>query len=348
MTSALVLAADATENATETGLADACGPEPSNLCENVFDWTDVRWLATSADDVMPFVKVIIILTVGWMAQRIVRRFIRRIVQGLQADAVQRSLSSLRKRTPRAFQSTSQHVTLRRAQRAETIGAILRSASTVIIFIFVFFACLGQFSFDLGPFIAGTAIATAALGFGAQNIVRDFLAGFFIVVEDQYGVGDVIDTGTASGTVESVSLRVTRMRSTDGTLWHVPNGEMKKVGNMSQTWSRALVELRVMPLTDIPKAIEVVTRVADDLWQDVAYAGLMTAEPEIWAPDAIDADGILIKVAIKTRPKEQWRIARTLRSRIKAAFDAEGIRIATSLPDAYPDAKVLQQPDESDG
>jgi moderate conductance mechanosensitive channel len=123
-----------------------------------------------------------------------------------------------------------------------------------------------------------------------------------------------------------------VRSSNGTLWHVPNGSIQGVGNMSQTWSRALVEFRVTLDTNISHAIEVMNRVAEDLVRDSAYAGLVTSEPEIWAPDEIDSDGILLKVLIKTRPLEQWRVGRTLRSRIKSAFDQEGIRVATLLPE----------------
>jgi small-conductance mechanosensitive channel len=312
--------------------AAACSDHGSNLCKwsfNLFSNAEVSgWI----DDFAPLIRIVMILALGWLVQRMVRRVIKRIVQGLQADAVQRGLSSLRRRAPKALLNTTETATVRRAQRAETIGAILRSVTTIIILIITLLACVNQLDVNLAPFIAGTAIATAALGFGAQNIVRDFLAGFFIVVEDQYGVGDVIDTGKISGVVEGVSLRTTRVRSSNGTLWHIPNGSMQNVGNMSQTWSRALVEFRVTLDTEISHAIDVMNRVAEDLCRDSAYAGLVTSEPEIWAPDAIDTDGILLKVLIKTRPMEQWRVSRTLRSRIKAAYDAEGIRIATMLPE----------------
>lgn len=310
--------------------ARACADHTSNLCKWTFNLTKQKSTAQFIGDFAPLIKIAIILLLGWIAQRIMRRFTKRLVQGLQADAVQRGISSLRRRTPKAFLNTTETATVRRAQRAETIGAILRSAGTVVIFLVTFLACVRQLQLDLAPFIAGTAIATAALGFGAQNIVRDFLAGFFIVVEDQYGVGDVIDTGKVSGTVEAVSLRTTRVRSSNGTLWHVPNGSMSNVGNMSQTWSRAVVEYRVTLDTDVSHAIEVMNRVAEELCRDSAYAALVTSEPEIWAPDAIDSDGILLKVLIKTRPMEQWRVSRTLRSRIKSAFDQEGIRVATML------------------
>lgn len=316
----------------------ACSDNGSLLCQWAFDLTNNHDVGRYVDKFAPVIKIAIILLVGWLLHRVARRFIKRIVRSLQADAVQKGISRIRSKTPRAFLNTTETATVRRAQRAETIGAILRSATTLVIAIVTVLACVQQLHLDLRPFIAGTAIATAALGFGAQHIVRDFLAGFFIVVEDQYGVGDVIDTGKVvdknkvSGVVEGVSLRTTRIRSSDGTLWHVPNGSMQHVGNMSQTWSRAVVNFRVTLDTDIDHAVSVMERVADELSKDSVYSGLITSEPEIWAPDEIDTDGILLKIALKTRPLEQWRVARAMRSRIKVAFDTEGIRIATMLPE----------------
>ena len=285
------------------------------------------------DAVITLIRIVVILFGAWVLQRLIRLFIKRSIRGLQGERGQRSLRLLRKGTPRALMNTSETSSLRRVQRAETIGGLLRSVSTVIVFVIAAFAVIGQLSLDLGPFVAGTAVATAALGFGAQNIVRDFLAGFFIVVEDQYGVGDVIalDEKT-SGTVEGVSLRITRLRNADGTLWHVPNGEIKKVGNKSQTWSRAVVEFRVSLSTDISAAIHIMKDIADDMWHDSAYAGVITDEPAVWAPDSIDAEGILLKIAVKVRPLEQWHISRTLRSRIKTGFDNAGIKVASPNPD----------------
>lgn len=324
-----VFAATSTASARDQACPDG---HTSNLCKWTYNISNNHDLAQWVDKLSPLIKIMVIVAVGWLIQRLVRRLIKQFVKSLQHDAVQRGISRLRKRAPKALLNTTETATVRRAQRAETIGAILRSASTVVIGIITLLACIRQLDIDLAPFIAGTAIATAALGFGAQNIVRDFLAGFFIVVEDQYGVGDVIDTSKVSGVVEGVSLRTTRIRASDGTLWHVPNGSMQHVGNLSQTWSRAVVEYRVTLDTEINHAIEVMNRVAEELVKDSAYAGLVTSEPEIWAPEQVDTDGILLKVAIKTRPLEQWRVARTLRSRIKSAFDREEIRIATQLPE----------------
>lgn len=299
-------------------------------------WPD--WAPAWADETT---NIVIIAIVAWLVQRLIRRFIKRVVVGLQGDIAQRRLSNIRRRTPRALLNTGKHATVRRAQRAETIGSLLRSISAVIITVIAAFAIIKQFdaaASAVRPLITSATVLTAVIGFGAQNIVRDFLAGVFIVVEDQYGVGDVIDVGRASGTVEFVSLRITSMRDADGRLWHVPNGEIKSVGNLSQQWSRALLEFRLDLDTDIPTAIRLMKRTADEMWQDTAYSGIIIEEPEIWGPEKVDAGGILIKVAVKTRPLEQWQVSRTLRSRLKRAFDEAEIKIATAEPPAETTSK----------
>lgn len=290
-------------------------------------------------------RIAIIVLTAVLLNWLIRRVIKRSVRSLQGDTVQRGLKLLRKKTPNIFLETDESITLRRAQRAETIGVILRSAAAVVIFLVAFFSIMGVMHVRLAPLVAGTTVLTAVLGFGAQNIVRDFLAGFFIVVEDQYGVGDYIDVGSASGTVESVSLRITRLRNADGTLWQIPNGEIKKVGNKSQKWSRALVEFRVNLNTDTDRVEEIAKRVATDIQQDPVFGSAVVDEPEIWGPDAVDGDGMLYKIAIKTRPLEQWRISRAIRTRIKAAFDAEGIRIASAMPDIYGRSEPIPTTDE---
>lgn len=306
---------------------EICQEHGSAICRAAWRAWEDEDIAKALDVASVPLKIIGILIVGWFVHRLVRRFIRRTVQGLQGERLQKGLHRIRKRTPRVLLSTDQHVSLRRVQRATTIGALLRSASTVVIAITTAFLVLNQLTVDLAPFVAGTAIATAALGFGAQNIVRDFLAGFFIVVEDQYGVGDFIDLGESRGIVESVSLRITRIRGSDGTLWHVPNGEIKRVGNKSQAWARAVVELRVDPAVAIDDAMETIMTAARTLREDPAFSGSITEEPEIWGPEDVTGDGTLFKLAVRTKPLEQWRVSRALRIHVKEAFDREGYKFA---------------------
>jgi small conductance mechanosensitive channel len=172
--------------------------------------------------------------------------------------------------------------------------------------------------------AGAGIIGVALGFGSQSLVKDFLSGLFILIEDQFGVGDIVTLdGETSGTVEAVSLRTTRLRAVDGTVWHVPNGEIRRVGNQSQHWSRALIDVLVAYETDLDHAQAVIASVAHEIAlgdKDVLD------EPEVWGVEALGANGVMIRLVVKTRPSQQYRVSRELRARLKAAFEREGIEI----------------------
>jgi small-conductance mechanosensitive channel len=194
----------------------------------------------------------------------------------------------------------------------------------VIYTVATFMILGEIGINLGPLIAGAGIIGVALGFGSQSLVKDFLSGVFILVEDQFGVGDIVDLdGQTSGTVDAVSLRTTRLRSVDGTLWHVPNGEIRRVGNKSQHWSRALIDIEVAYDTDLDHAEAVIARVADEIATGDAD---VIEQPEVWGVEQLGANGIVIRLVVKTRPSEQFRVSRELRRRIKAVFEEEGIEI----------------------
>jgi len=168
----------------------------------------------------------------------------------------------------------------------------------------------------------------ALGFGAQSLIRDFIAGVFILVEDQFGVGDWVDLGEVTGAVEAVTLRATRIRSVDGTVWHVSNGQIQRAGNMSQHWSRALLDVQIALDSDIDRARAAMQRVADELWREDRA---IIEEPEVWGVQSLGPSGITIRLVAKTKPLEQWRITRLLRERIKAELDHVGIDVPPPTP-----------------
>jgi small conductance mechanosensitive channel len=180
--------------------------------------------------------------------------------------------------------------------------------------------------NLGPFIAGAGIVGLAVGFGAQSLVADFIAGIFIIIEDQYGVGDFVDVGTASGTVEQVKFRTTVMRDVHGTVWVVPNSEIRRVGNSSQIWARTVLDVDVAYDTDIDLAASVIKSVADEVWNEGLESATILEEPEIWGVQNFGADAISIRLAVKTEPGEQWATGRVIRARLKKAFDVHGIEI----------------------
>jgi small conductance mechanosensitive channel len=203
---------------------------------------------------------------------------------------------------------------------------LRSATTVVVWTIAGVMILGELGVALGPLIAGAGIAGVALGFGAQSLVKDFISGTFMLIEDQYGVGDIIDAGEASGTVEAVSLRTTRLRDVNGTVWHIPNGNILRIGNMSQQWARALLDVSLATDTDVDHAQDVIKRVADSVWNDSDWHGEILEEPEVWGVERLGPDAIVIRLVVKTKPAEQFTVMRELRRRLLEAFAAEGVEL----------------------
>ena len=215
---------------------------------------------------------------------------------------------------------------RRIRRGEALGSVVKSIITVTIWTLSVFTILATVNINLGPYIAGLGIVGVALGFGAQDLVKDFISGMFMLLEDQYGVGDIIDSGEATGVVEGISLRTTRIRSVDGTLWFVPNGEIRRLGNMSQEWARALLDIGVAYDTDTDHAGQVIERVACEMAEEEEFEKKFLDTPQVWGVERLAADSIDIRLVIKTTPGDQYGIARELRRRIKQAFDEEGIEI----------------------
>ncbi len=323
-----------------TTLTDACGVDPGFLCEVVFDTTDSETLADVAEFLVRPVTVLLILFVAWLLNRFVRRTINRSIDGI-IESKSKKLEAARQPPVEGGKSRRvkalQALTIRREQReavqiergkqrAQTLGAVLRSMASIAIYFVAVVMALGEFDVNLGPLIAGAGIVGVALGFGAQSLVKDFLSGIFMLIEDQYGVGDVVDLGDAVGKVEAVNLRTTQVRDPHGTLWHVPNGEIRRVGNKSQQWARALLDIDVAYDTDLNHAMNVMKRVADGLWKDALPKATVLEEPEVFGVQNFGADAITIRVGVKVEPGEQFAAARELRARLKYAFDEEGIEI----------------------
>jgi small-conductance mechanosensitive channel len=295
--------------------------------------TSLRWSGTAApaspkgDPLLDYAiqpaRALLILVVAWVANRLVRRAIGRMVASMSEE---RGLAALR--PPSALARTGEIPSLRRVQRAETVGALLKSVASFGIWSLAGLMALGTLGLDLGPLIAGAGIVGVAVGFGSQNLVRDFISGIFMLMEDQYGVGDVVDAGPATGTVEGVGLRTTRLRDVSGTLWHIPNGEIRRVGNRSQGWARALVDVEVAYSTDLEAATRTIERVAHELYVDEQWAPKLLEQPEVWGVEELGPAGIRVRLVAKTRPLEQWNVARELRARLKVAFDQAGIAVTT--------------------
>ena len=252
-------------------------------------------------------KIVVLIVAGLVVTRITTRAVRRFVRTLHARSPVRSGS------------------VRSEQRVTTLGDVLTGLVRALIWIVVVLVVLGEVGVDLAPLLAGAGIAGIAIGFGAQSLVKDFLSGFFILLEDQYGVGDVINLGDVTGTVEDISLRVTRLRATDGTVWFVPNGEIKRVGNTSMEWSRALIDVLVAYDADVPEVMRAIGEVAQDFAADPAWSDAVLEPPEVWGVQAMAADGLTIRLVVKTAPRQQYAVARELRGRITDRLRRDGVK-----------------------
>jgi len=183
--------------------------------------------------------------------------------------------------------------------------------------------LGEIGINLGPLLASAGIAGLAIGFGAQNLVKDFIAGLFMLLEDQYGVGDVVDLGEISGTVEAVGLRITTIRDARGVLWYIRNGEIIRVGNRSQGWALVVVDVPV-GFAGVEEATEVLQAAATSLREDPEYAADLLDDPTVLGVEQITVDGAVVRTTAKTASEAQWRVARELRRRLTEALENAGI------------------------
>jgi small-conductance mechanosensitive channel len=323
---------DVTEvSGSETHPLLTCSSD-EDLCTWVLEQTGNSQLATATDWIVgkPSALIgllLIALAVRWVLHRIIDRVVRRAEVGMLPNRVSRAITG--GRMGEALNLSEDPGYTRRVQRAATMGSLLKSIVTGTVFTVVALMAISELGYDIAPLIASAGILGVALGFGSQTLVKDFLSGIFMIFEDQYGVGDVVDLGEASGTVEAVSLRVTRLRDVNGTVWYVRNGEILRVGNMSQNWARTVLDVTVGYAEDLVKVRRVLEEVAHDLWEDEDFKGLVIEEPEVWGVESLGVDGIIMRVTLKTAPMEQWGVARAMRERVKARFEHEGINLAVA-------------------
>jgi moderate conductance mechanosensitive channel len=237
----------------------------------------------------------------------------------------RSIRTLGSRSPLRESSP------RMEQRAETLAGVAISMVRIVVWSVALLLVLEEFGLNLGPLLAGASIVGVAVGFGAQSLVKDFFSGFFILVEDQYAVGDVITIADQSGTVEEINLRVTRIRATDGTVWFVPNGEIRKVGNSTKEWGRAIVDVIVPRKSDLATATAVIGEEVEAVAADPAWVDAILEAPEILGVNAMGVDNVTVRVSAKTTPAQRLPLAREMRSRISLRLQQAGVVAESSIP-----------------
>ncbi|HEY0260701.1 MAG TPA: mechanosensitive ion channel domain-containing protein [Lacisediminihabitans sp.] len=294
-------------------------PTATDIADPTFWETVLHGLATLGWKLV-WTAVIIALAflASWLLRFVIRRVVRRIVTGVKNKQNVEDTQAL---------AASPIAAVRLVQRTRTLGTVLSNIVNVVIAIIAIVLIVYTINKDiLGSFALLSAALGAGLGFGAQNIVKDVLNGLFMVMEDQLGVGDVVDLGPATGIVEAVGIRVTQIRDVNGTLWFVRNGEILRVGNTSQGWARVITDLAVPYDSDVDAIQERMLQVANELATAPRWRARIVEKPESWGIESVSSDAVVLRIVIKTRTTAKDDVARELRRRIKAALDEMGVAL----------------------
>lgn len=268
------------------------------------------------------IKVLAIIVIAVILRFVLRfvidRVVNRIVNGVKKRQNVDDTQAL---------STSPLSAVRVVQRTRTLGSVLNNIVAVVLVVVAVLSIINTIDPNiLASFAIVTAAIGAGLGFGAQNIVKDVLNGLFMVAEDQLGVGDVVDLGPATGVVEAVGIRITQIRDVNGTVWFVRNGEILRVGNMSQGWSRVIIDLAVPYDADVASVQERMLTIAAEMAANPKWRSRILEKPQIWGIESISAEAVIIRLVVKTRAGVKDDVARELRARLKSGLDAMGIRL----------------------
>ena len=253
----------------------------------------------------------------WLLLVILRRSIERVISGVKKTHNVEETQEL---------ASAPLYAARIVQRTRTLGTVINSVLTVIVMGAALVLVLDVLGVPVLGILGAAGVVAAGLAFGAQNLVKDILNGIFMVFEDQFGIGVAVDLGVASGTVESVGVRITSIRDVNGTLWHVRNGEILRVGNKSQGWARVIIDLPVPYHADLDEVKEAILATAKELATDPQWRRKVLETPEIWGVESVTAEAVVVRLVIKTRSPDQWDIARELRMRIKLALDRLGVNV----------------------
>ena len=300
------------------------------LCSRVLDLTGNQWLANSSYVIIVKpLRIIAIILVAMLVRWALHRAIRRLTASTSRAAMPALLKPLKERSARSAEE-GHFIPERRRQRAEAIGSVLRSFVTAVVFTIAALLVLDEFGFDLGPLLASAGIVGVALAFGAQSLVKDLIAGMFMLLEDQYGVGDTVDLGEASGVVETVGLRITTVRDGNGVLWYIRNGEIVRVGNKSQGWAMVVIDIPI-GFVSSEQATAVLREASRKVAEEPAHATEFLEPPDVVGVEQLTVDGAVIRTIAKTTADGQLAIQRELRRALTEALEDSGLseRIAAS-------------------
>ena len=291
------------------------------------------------------IRIVIIIVVAVATRFLMHRAVRRLTKRTGDGKVPVMLRPLKGRAKEAAVRATGLLAERRRQRSETIRSVLQSVISIVIGSIAVILVLGELGINLAPIIASAGIAGVALGFGAQSLVKDYLNGISMILEDQYGVGDIVDLGEASGTIEAVGLRTTRVRDAEGVIWYVRNGEIIRVGNSSQGTATVIVDMPVAHGIDIEHAQSLMTSVLAEMANDPELADTYVQAPEVLGVQTVTALGMTLRAILTTIPGARYSAARIAKQRLASAFAGAGIKSpATMLPTSVVSDPVLPTED----
>jgi small conductance mechanosensitive channel len=271
--------------------------------ETLKNWVDqiIPWLTNHG------IRIVLIAILALVINRLLKRLIVRTVRA----------------TVKSDGNTSPDA---EKKREDTLIRIFTGALNIIIIIVALMMILGELGIEIGPLIAGAGIVGLAVGFGGQYLIRDIITGLFLMLENQYRIGDVVDIEGLSGAVEDISLRKTTLRNLDGTVHHIPHGSITKVSNLSKDFARVNMDMGVAYSTDIEQLIRVINETGKELAADPAFSDSIISPPQFLRVNEFADSAIVVKILGDTKPLKQWEIAGEFRKRLKYAFDREGIEI----------------------
>ncbi|MFJ3790724.1 mechanosensitive ion channel family protein [Kitasatospora sp. NPDC090091] len=300
--------------------------EVSDTTKQAAGWFDSHWQEWLASGIRIVFIVVLALVLRAVVRKLITQLIARMIKPAERHDEPGMLGGL-------LANTGVVNPERRQQRSEAIGSVLRSVASFTILGTAALMVLSALGVNLAPLLASAGVAGVAIGFGARNLVTDFLSGVFMIMEDQYGVGDEIDTGVATGTVLEVGLRVTKLRGANGEIWYIRNGEVKRIANMSQGWSTATVDVQIGYKEDLDRAEELIRETAEAMAKEAPFDELVWAPMSILGMESVAADSVVLRVEARTAPGRSLTVARALRHRLKTAFQLAGIKVKEEVAPA---------------
>jgi small-conductance mechanosensitive channel len=316
--------------------APACATDTGSWCAKLWNSTGISWLAENADDITGHaIRIVLILVLALVLRSVLHRAINRLT-GFARGSVPVALRPLADRAEGALAGPGAS-SERRSQRARSLGSLLKSITSFTVFCVSFILVLSELGLNIAPLLASAGIAGVALGFGAQNLVKDFLAGIFMILEDQYGVGDSVDLGPASGTVLEVGLRTTTVQGGDGTLWHVRNGEVLRVGNSSQAAAVVTIDVPLAYGVDAAKAGTTALAAATQIAAEQDFVDSIVEQPSLLGVTAMGPEGVTVQLVTTVKAGTQYAFGRAVRAAVIGALAGAGIAAGIPTTAARPQA-----------